>query len=169
MATLVTRVTDLATRIATECKALRTLINGNASDLSALNTTAKTNLVAAINEVRGSVVSLGTPAAINDALTTTGNCWSASGTASAIATAKQQAIDAVTNGASSALDTLAELASALGGDANFAATTATALGKRVRVDAAQTFTTTEINQACANLGIGTPDTDFVSTFTSGLV
>ena len=44
---LVTRLTDLSTRIATEVKALRTLINGNAADLSALTTTNKTNLVAA--------------------------------------------------------------------------------------------------------------------------
>jgi hypothetical protein len=46
-----TNVTNLATRIATEVKALRTLINGNAADNSALTTTAKANLVAAINEV----------------------------------------------------------------------------------------------------------------------
>ena len=53
MATLQTRLQDLATRIATEVKALRTLINGNAADLTALTTTAKSNLVAAINEVDG--------------------------------------------------------------------------------------------------------------------
>ena len=47
MATLVTRIGDLATRIATENKALRTLLNGNLSDLTSLSTTAKTNLVAA--------------------------------------------------------------------------------------------------------------------------
>jgi hypothetical protein len=49
---LATQVQSLATRIATECKALRTLINGNTADLSALTTTTKTNLVAAINEVK---------------------------------------------------------------------------------------------------------------------
>lgn len=46
-----TNVTNLAIRIATEVKALRTLINGNAADNSALTTTAKANLVLAINEV----------------------------------------------------------------------------------------------------------------------
>lgn len=46
-----TNVQNLATRISSEVKALRTLINGNAVDNSALTTTAKTNLVAAINEV----------------------------------------------------------------------------------------------------------------------
>lgn len=52
MATLQTRLNNLATRVATECKAIRTLVNGNVADLAALTTTAKTSLVAAINEVR---------------------------------------------------------------------------------------------------------------------
>ena len=46
-----TRINDLATRMGTEAKALRTLINGNLVDLTSLNTTDKTNLVNAINEV----------------------------------------------------------------------------------------------------------------------
>lgn len=48
---LVTQLQNLATRIATENKALRTLINGNAADLSALTTTATDSLVNAINEL----------------------------------------------------------------------------------------------------------------------
>lgn len=48
---LVTELQDLSTRVATECKSLRTLINGNAGDLTALTTTAQNNLVAAINEL----------------------------------------------------------------------------------------------------------------------
>ena len=52
MATLETRLRNLATRMGTEAKALRTLINGNLADLSGLTTAAKNNLVAAINEVR---------------------------------------------------------------------------------------------------------------------
>lgn len=48
---LVTNLQNLATRAGTESKSLRVLINGNVADLSALNTTAKNNLVAAINEV----------------------------------------------------------------------------------------------------------------------
>lgn len=52
MATLETRLRNLATRMGTEAKALRTLINANVADLAALTTTAKGNLVAAINEVR---------------------------------------------------------------------------------------------------------------------
>ena len=52
MATLETRLRDLATGIGTKVKAVMTLINGNVADLSALTTTTKTNLVAALNEVR---------------------------------------------------------------------------------------------------------------------
>jgi len=55
MATLETRLRDLATAIGTQAKALKTLINGNAADLSALTTTAKTNIVAAINELVTSI------------------------------------------------------------------------------------------------------------------
>lgn len=56
MATLETRLRDLATAIGTNAKSLKTLLNGNVSDLSSLATTAKNNLVAAINEVRSLAV-----------------------------------------------------------------------------------------------------------------
>ncbi len=56
---LVTELDDLTTRIATESKSLRTLINGNAATLNALTTTAKTNLVAAINELDAAIDALG--------------------------------------------------------------------------------------------------------------
>lgn len=51
MADLPSEASQLAIRAAQECRALRVLINGNAVDLAALNTTAKTSLVAAINEL----------------------------------------------------------------------------------------------------------------------
>lgn len=52
---LATQIQDLATRISTEIKSLRTLINGNVADLSGLNTTDKTTLVNAINEAFAAV------------------------------------------------------------------------------------------------------------------
>lgn len=55
MATLETRLRDLATAIGTAVKASKTLINGNVADLTGLTTTVKTNLVAAVNEVVASV------------------------------------------------------------------------------------------------------------------
>ena len=165
MSTLQVRITDLATRVATECKSIRTLMNANSSDLSALTTTQKTSLVAAINELKSSITALGTPLTISDSTSNTTQVWSSSKVASEIQAAK----DAITNGAASALDTLAELAAAIGNDANFASTITTALGYRLRFDTAQTLTVGQITLACANIGIGEPDTDFVTTFNSGLV
>ena len=165
MSSLQVRITDLATRVATEIKSVKTLVNGNAADLSALTTTQKTSLVAAINELKNAVDNAGSSITISDSTSSTTQVWSSSKIASEIQAAK----DALTNGAAAALDTLAELASALGNDASFASTVTTALGYRLRFDAVQTLTTGQKTQACANLGIGEPDTDFVTTFNSGLV
>jgi len=187
---LQTNLQDLATRAATESKAIRTLLNGNQSSLAALTTTAKNNLVAAINELDAAIDALSAGAAgINDTVTATTSTWSSTKTsaeigglildsssattktwsaskiAAAIATAKSELV----NGAGAALDTLNELAAALGNDANFASTTTTALGNRVRFDAAQTLTSGQKTQACANLGLGEPETDLVATFNAGLV
>ncbi len=62
MADLPTEAQALAIRAAVECKALRTLINGNAETLAALDTTTKTSLVAAVNELVASVAAISTPA-----------------------------------------------------------------------------------------------------------
>lgn len=164
-----TRVSDLATRIATECKSVRTLVNGNAADLSALTTTSKTNLVSAINELKAALSSSG--AQISDGTTALTTTWSSTKINDAITAA----LNALTTGAPGALDTLDELAAALGDDANFAGTITTALGNRVRVDAAQGLTSPQQAQARSNIGaqeaalIGDPDTNFVTTFTAGLV
>lgn len=163
MADLVTRIQNLATRIATECKALR----AEAGPLVNLTTTAKSNLVAAINELDADLAALAASsgAAIADGATAGTTTWSST----KIALEIQNAKNAVTNGAAAALDTLAELAAAIGNDANFAATMTTALGKRLRFDAAQALTAGEKTQGCGNLGIGEPDTDFVAGFNAGLL
>ena len=223
---LQTNLQDLATRIATECKALRTLMNGNAVDLSALNTTAKVNLVASINEVLAAaggvtdlsigtnntttlqiVSSSGQNVTISGATTllagllvaadklkldgiapgATANAADAtllsranhtgtqlSGTISDFNTAVNALIAAVVDSAPAALDTLNELAAALGDDANFATTISTALGNRLRVDAAQSLSGPQQAQAQDNLNvysrteIGDPTTNFVTTFETGL-
>jgi hypothetical protein len=60
----------------------------------------------------------------------------------------------IVNSAPAALDTLDELAAALGDDANFATTTSTSLGNRLRVDtASQGLTGTQQANAITNLGI----------------
>ena len=164
MSLMQTRISDLATRVATECKALRTMINANATDLSSLTTTQKGSLVAAINELK-SALAASSSVTINDSSTGLTEVWSASKVSSAIATAKSELV----NGAGTALDTLYELAAALGNDANFASTMTTSLGYRLRFDASQTLTAGQMTQACTNLGIGEPDTNFVTTFNNGLV
>lgn len=174
MATLQTRIQDLAAAIAAESKAHKLMINGNAADLSALLTSNKSSLVAAVNELKGlldDVTALAQDAAvIDDQASGPDVAWSAQKIALEIQAAK----DALTNGAASALDTLAELAAAIGNDANFASTVTVALGNRVRIDAAQALSPTQQAQARSNIGavasadIGNPDTDFVAIFTAGL-
>ena len=248
---LATNVTDLATRIATEVKAVRTLLNGNAVDNSALTTTAKGNLVAAINELDAAVDALsGSAAGINDATTATTSTWSSQKTSDEIGAAStadraranhtgtqsaDTVVDGTTNkaytatektklagiatgatanatdaqlrdrsthtgtqpsstianfaadvdaristvldiaGAPTTLDTLNELAAALGDDPNFATTITTALSNRVRVDASQSFTGPQQTQGRANIdaasatNVGDTTTNFVTTFEAGLV
>lgn len=253
---LATDVEDLATAVATAIKSDRVKINGNAADLSALATTAKTDLVSAINEVAGSV---GGAAGIDDGVTSTSSTWSSSKTSSELAgkaatnhghaiadtsglqaaldgkaasshghavaevTGLQTALDGkaatshthttaqvtgldtalagkaaashthavgdvsgftaavdarvqlVVDAAPAALDTLNELAAAIGDDANFAATVNTALTNRVRVDAAQALSGPQQAQARANIGavaaadIGNTATDYVAVFEAALV
>lgn len=63
------------------------------------------------------------------------------------------AIAQLVGGAPAALDTLNELADALGDDPNFAASTATALGYRVRYDAAQALVAGEKATVQQNIGL----------------
>ncbi len=62
------------------------------------------------------------------------------------------AVDGLVDAAPGALDTLNELAAALGDDANFSATVAAALAARLRVDAAQGLSEAQKAQGRANLG-----------------
>lgn len=80
-------------------------------------------------------------------------------TADQVAEAIRDAISALIGGATpEALDTLAELAKALGDDPDFAANVSNALGLRVRVDAATNFTATQKARGRLNLdALGTPD------------
>lgn len=201
---LATNVANLATRVATEIKSVRTLVNGNAADLTALTTTAKGNLVAALNELKSDVDAAANSggASINDATTSTASVWSSTKTNTEIGSQSSAAaaalisdaatatttvwsstktdseistrVSGLVDSAPAALDTLNELAAALGDDPNFATTTTTALGNRVRFDAAQTLTAGQQTQARSNIGaasaadVGDTTTDFVATFEAGL-
>lgn len=63
------------------------------------------------------------------------------------------AVAALVASSPAALDTLVELANALGNDANFATTVSTSLGNRLRVDAAQGLSAGQKAQAVANMGL----------------
>jgi hypothetical protein len=176
---LQTNVTDLATRIATECKSLRTLINGNAADLSSLTTTAKGNLLAAVNELQAEI---NAAAAMNDGVTATTSTWSSTKILAQINSAVAQGKADLVNGAPTALDTLNEIATALASDDTELAALTTALGNRVRFDAAQTLTAPQQAQARTNIAaadaaalsslttaVGDTTANFVNTFQAGLV
>ena len=157
---LETRIIALAQAIGTDVKTL-TIKQG---DLTSLSTTAKGNLVAAINELHGAVGGAG--AQIND---TAGNgdtlvTWSADKIYDTIEAAKLAVKNEIVNGAGAAFDTLSELASVLNNDPSFAATIATELGNRVRFDSVQTLTTAQKLQACTNIGIGDPERDLAAAY-----
>lgn len=217
---LVTNITNLTTRIATETKSIRTLLNGNAADLTTLTTTDKTNLVAALNEIKGLAdtvasglstaesditalegsvgtlsgltttdktnlvaainelvtalanidVSAQIQATISDTTTSTTTLWSSSKTSSEISSAVSALVDA----APGTLDTLNELAAALGDDANFSTTITTALAGKS--DLGHTHAISDVTGLQAALDskansadVGDTTTDFVPTFEAGLV
>lgn len=161
---LVTQISNALTALTTAIKNDRSA-RGNLIDLT---TSTKSTIVGAINEVKAAVGGAG--ATINDTTPTTSSVFSSTKVNALIAAANA----ALLNSSPAALDTLSELATALGNDANFATTTAAALGNRVRFDAAQTLTAPQKVTANANMGSlslvdsGDPDTDFVAVVTAGL-
>ena len=173
--TIETRIVALAQAMGTDVKALG-LAQGA---LSALNTTTKTSLVTAINELLGLIGSSG--AAIDDQAGNgnTAVTWSADKIHDSIEAAKQAIKDSLVNGAGAALDTLKELADALGNDPSFAATVATSLASRLRFDEAQALGNTQKQTARDNIGaasaadlaalttaVGNTDRDLVAVYNS---
>lgn len=172
---LETRIVTLAQAIGADVKAL-TAAQGN---LASLNTTTKTSLVAAINELVTMIGSAGV--AINDTAGNgnTGVTWSADKIFDSIEAAKAAVKSELLGGAGAALDTLNELAAALGNDPSFATTIAAEVANRVRYDAAQTLTSPQQAQARTNIGaaaasdvstlitgLGTYDRDYAADYTT---
>lgn len=172
---LETRIVALAQAMGADVKAL-TLTRG---DLTALTTTTKTSLVAAINELTTLIGSAG--ASIDDGAGNgnTAVTWSADKIFDSIEAAKTAVKNDLVGGAGAALDTLNELAAALGNDPSFAATIATEIANRVRFDAAQTLTSPQQAQARTNIGaasaadvsgllagLGAYDRDYAADYTT---
>ena len=163
------RLILLAQAIGADIKAL----NISQGALTDLDTTTKTSLVAAVNELKGIVDGLsGGGAVINDAAGDgdTTVTWSADRIFDAIAAASTALKNDLTDGAGAALDTLNELADALNNDPNFAATIATEIANRVRYDAAQALSAPQQVQARTNIGaqaaadVGDTDHNFVADY-----
>lgn len=142
----------LAEAVGGDVKALNVKIG----DLTQLTTTAKNNLVAAINEAATSGVDIDDNAGAGD----TAVVWSANKTVTAI----QAAVDALVDGAPAALDTLNKLAAALGNDENLAQTMIAQINNRVRFDEAQVLTAEQQLTACTNIGVGDPTRNFVDDY-----
>ena len=169
--TLEQRLIALAQAMGADVKALLAA----QGSLSALTTTAKASLVAAVNELKTAVdAAAGGGLSIDDGAGdgATGVTWSADKIFDAIEAAKTAVKNDLTAGAAAALDTLSELAAALNNDPAFAATIAAEIANRVRFDAAQTLTAPQQTQARANIGaqsatpIGDTDHDIVADYTA---
>lgn len=139
---LETNVSSAFTRVATEFKTLRTSISGSASgSLAGLTTTQKGSLIAAINELDAAVDALiaqPTGPVIADGTTTTTSVWSSSKTNTAITAA----VAAIVDSSPAALNTLNELAEALGDDPSFATTITNQLASKAA--AVHTHTASQI-------------------------
>ena len=166
--TLEARVVALAQAIGTDVKTLTTAVGS----LGSLTTTAKSSLVAAINEIAQAAASA-TPRPMMAVMGVTGasSTWSSNKISSEIS----GAVSDLVGGAGAALDTLKELADALGNDPSFATTIATQIANRVRFDDVQVLTAPQKAQACDNIGAaslvatGDLDRDFAAAYTAAKV
>lgn len=144
--TLEQRLSAVIQAIGADIKLLKTA----KGDLTSLSTTAKTNLVEALNEI----------------FTLANTKASASDITTAINSLKTEIMG---TGVPEALDTLKEIATYIQSDETLGVSLSTAITKRVRFDDVQTLTTPEKLQACTNIGIGNPDVDLVAVFNASLV
>ena len=118
---LLTRITALINSIATDIKDVYARI-GN---LNTLQTTTKSSLVGAINEI---IASGGLQ--INDSTPSASTTFSGTAIDSKIATAKTEVKNEILGGASAAYDTLQEIQAQMEADDTAAASLTTAVGQR---------------------------------------
>ena len=143
---------------------VKTII-GNQGQLSTLNTSAKSSLVSALNEIY-SLIS--TAISIDDNASTGSNkTYSIDKIKSSIQSLKDDLLGGVPT---TAFDTLKEIADYIGTDQTATSGLVVAIAKRVAVDSVQTFTANEKIQARENIEafgseeIGNPDTDLLAIY-----
>ena len=161
---LATRIESLVIRVAQEFNDVR----AKAGNLANLTTTDKSNLVAAINELKAAVVS---SAVIDDAHVAATTTYSSNKIVSLLDALKTE----ILGGADAAYDTLVEIQQLLQNGTSGLDALLAAVNNRVRFDDAQTLTAPEQAQARSNIGavaasdVGDTDTDFVAVFEGALV
>jgi hypothetical protein len=159
--------TPLASSVSTLAQAIgadiKTLTSGQGT-LSALSTTAKGSLVAALNELKTAIDAIVLTSLISDAATGTTSDTAVTWSAYKIKSQVDGAIAALINSAPAALDTLKELADALGSQDSAITNLLTAVGNRVRIDADQTLTTDQLAQVWENIGLGDPTLDLAGAY-----
>ena len=161
---LATRIESLVIRVAQEFNDVR----AKTGNLANLTTTDKSNLVAAINELKAAVVS---SSEIDDANIAISSTYSSSKIVTLLDALKSE----ILGGADAAYDTLLEIQQLLQNGTTGLDALLAAVNNRVRFDAAQTLTAPEQVQARSNIGavaasdVGDTDTDFVAVFEGALV
>ena len=161
---LATRIESLVIRVAQEFNDVR----AKTGNLANLTTTDKSNLVAAINELKAAVVS---SSEIDDANIAISSTYSSSKIVTLLDALKSE----ILGGADAAYDTLLEIQQLLQNGTTGLDALLAAVNNRVRFDAAQTLTAPEQVQARSNIGavaasdVGNTDTDFVAVFEGALV
>ena len=160
---LATRIGSLVIRVAQEFNDVR----AKAGNLANLTTTDKSNLVAAINELKAAVSA---STVIDDAQAALTSTYSSSKIVSLLDALKSE----ILGGADAAYDTLLEIQQVLQSGTSGLEALLAAINQRVRFDAAQSLTVAEQSQARSNIGavassdLGNPDTDFVAVFEGAL-
>ncbi|ELQ4312120.1 hypothetical protein QMO37_04370 [Pseudomonas aeruginosa] len=160
---LATRIESLVIRVAQEFNDVR----AKTGNLANLTTTDKSNLVAAINELKAAVVS---SSEIDDANIAISSTYSSSKIVTLLDALKSE----ILGGADAAYDTLLEIQQLLQNGTTGLDALLAAVNNRVRFDAAQTLSAPEQAQARSNIGavavsdVGGTDTDFVAVFEGAL-
>ena len=161
---LATRIESLVIRVAQEFND----VPAKTGNLANLTTTDKSNLVAAINELKAAVVS---SSEIDDANIAISSTYSSSKIVTLLDALKSE----ILGGADAAYDTLLEIQQLLQNGTTGLDALLAAVNNRVRFDAAQTLSAPEQAQARSNIGavaasdVGNTDTDFVAVFEGALV
>lgn len=154
----------------TEARVLASVITGFTSGAGTV--AATDSILESINKLDGNINAIDLTALINDAATAANTTWSSTKIDAEIV----QAITDLQNGAGAAYDTLVELQTEIEGNDTDLAALLTAVGFRLRFDAAQTLTAPQLVQVQANsntydkteLGAGLHSLDLVAAFNAAI-